>query len=142
LKIDARGPFERSAFLWITLPILLGVLLAAGLLLGAAVSGDGDRLGSLAQLAVIMLGAILLTVGLSVMAFCVVAAYGINRMIDYLPPRTARIRRMTRQLAAGTRQTCDLLVAPVIYLARIRALGAGFAEGVRDRLGERMDRHG
>jgi hypothetical protein len=140
--MDPRRPFERSAFLWITLPILLGVLLAVGILIGAAASGGGERLGSLAQLAVLVLGVVLMAAGIGVLAVCLIAARGINRMIDYLPPRTARIRRTTRQLAAATRQTCDLVVAPVIYLARIRALGAGFAEGVRDRLGERMNRDG
>jgi len=140
--MDPRRQFERIAFLWITVPILLGALLAVGVLLGAAAYSGGERLGSLAQLAVVVLGVCLMAGGIGVLAVSMIAARGINRLIEYLPPRTARIRRTTRQVTVITHRVSGLLVAPVFFLARIRAMGAGFADGVRDKLWERMNRDG
>jgi hypothetical protein len=140
--MDPRRRFERAAFLWITLPILLVALMAAIFFLATVATAGGGRLGTLAQLATVMLAGILLAAGAATIVFCVAAARGVNRLVVFLPPRTRRIRRATAQAAMVTARLSDFAVQPVIYLAGLRAMGRGFADGVRDLWKERRIRHG
>jgi len=142
LRMDPRRRFERAAFLWITLPILLVALLAVVFFLATVATAGGGRLGTLAELASVFLAGILLATGALIFVVCVAAARGVNRLVVFLPPRTQRIRRATARAALVTTRLSDFAVQPVIYLVGLRAMGRGFADGVRDLWRERRKRHG
>jgi hypothetical protein len=138
--MDYRRRYERMAFFQITLPILLAAIGAVGLFIAVAVSADGT--GALGQLAAVLLSWILLFAGLIAIVFCLRVADVAGALTDFLPRRIGRLRRATRLMAAVTERICDIVIAPVLLLSRLRAMGAGFSDGVRDQFQERMTRHG
>lgn len=120
---ELRGPVNeisrrahRRQMLWqVVLPLLVGVVLAVVLVYLLVTAGPA-QVERGAQIAVILLMAPLLAVGIGVLVAVALLTGGINKLIDWLPERTLLVQRLAEGLNRGSRGLWHVVSRPFVTL--------------------------
>jgi predicted PurR-regulated permease PerM len=111
----SRRAHRREAFWQIVLPVIVGVILAA-VLVFLLVSAGPAQIERSAQIAVILLMAPLLAVGIGLLVSVALLTGGINKLIEWLPERTYLVQRLAEGLNRGTRSLWHVVNRPFVTL--------------------------
>lgn len=111
----SRRQHRRQSWLQIGLPFALAVILLTALIIWLVTSGTGE-VGSLAQIATMLLAGVGLFLGLFTLGFLVMGIYALARLMNWLPPQAFRLQRAIRQVNARVVQVSDVAAKPILLL--------------------------
>ena len=123
--------FRRAVLLQVYLPLAVGAAVVLGAIVFGIVAGGpgGATPRGMADVALIALLVPLMFLGLILLAAASLLAFGIARLIGWLPDRTDKVQRMVGQVAHQTNRIAGraalAVVAPKSVWAAIRAVWVG-----------------
>lgn len=112
---SAQRAHRRETWLQIILPLVLGAALLVSLVVLAAESGQGN-LGSLAQIATMLLVLPLMVVGLVMLAGASVGILALARLMGWLPQGAYRVQHAISRISQAAIRGADGLARPVLLL--------------------------
>lgn len=133
IEIIRPSPATRRYIrVWITLPIVVGILLLSTMVVLIIVLGLGG-VGVWADVSLVFLILPVLLVGLLVMVFLGAVLFGIWRLSGWVLPPLRKAQTFTAQAAHSTRRGMDLAAKPVIVASGLAAGLASICRGIRKR---------
>ncbi len=123
-------PRDRGrVWLWVGLPLFLGLAIVAGLVAAILVNGFGTaRVWADVSLIFVLLPLCFLS--LIPFILLIVFSYGTARLIRWLPDSLAQVARLMEQVKVQSRQGTQLAVRPVIAWRGIMATIEAFFRGL------------
>lgn len=131
--VSQSRPRGRT-WLWIGLPLFLGLLIIAGLVAAVLTSGFGSsRVWADVSLIFVLLP--LCVLGLIPFLLLIAVSYGTARLIGWLPEPMKQLERVMERVKVQSREGSQLAVRPVIawrgIMATIEAFMRGLIEFIR-----------
>jgi uncharacterized protein involved in cysteine biosynthesis len=146
---DDRYPWEEvepsprrgQAWLWIGLPLLVGLLLLGGLIGLVITRGFGGlSVWADASLIFVLLPACLM--GIIPLLLLVGLSYAVAQLTGWLPGPMAEAERLMRRVAYESRRGADVAARPMLVFQGILATIETFLRGLVDLLGLKGGRNG
>ena len=120
---------KGRAWLWVGLPLLLGLVIVAGLVAAVLSTGFGSA-GVWADISLILVLLPLCVLSLIPFILLIAFSYGTVRLIRWLPDPFAQVARLMEQVKYQSRQGTQLAVRPVIAWRGIMATIGAFFRGL------------
>jgi hypothetical protein len=133
-NLDTQANHRRATLLQITLPLVIGSLLATAALIAVivAAANGSERVGTLAGTSFIWLSCLPMLMQLICVAALAGMSYGLFRLYRVMPGFFYRIQNLFENIHHAVRKFTDALVEPTLkiqsFSASVRALRKGIGE--------------